>query len=218
MSAGNDGKEAGESEKVGRPAGEQIDQQADALSTQVMAWLMSVDDGSAGACLIHGIHMMCPYDAGTTPLTVYYRNKAALLLSLFQAMSMMCRQQCSSHTEKSPLLGLQFIDSSPLLPRQQQQQQLLPTTTRTSSSQLKTRQQEQMQNERRQLLYLAFLLAALLLAAPIVCIIKESADRLFGSSNSSNSSSSSSRDDRVDESFNEMDLLLTNYENTSPFS
>ena len=160
--------------------------------------------------------MMCPYDAGTTPLTVYYRNKAALLLSLFQAMSMMCRQQCSSHTEKSPLLGLQFIDSSPLLPRQQQQQQqLLPTTTRTSSSQLKTRQQEQMQNERRQLLYLAFLLAALLLAAPIVCIIKESADRLFGSSNSS---SSSSRDDRVDESFNEMDLLLTNYENTSPLS
>ena len=64
-------------------------------------------------------------------------------------------------------------------------------------------------------MYLAFLLVALLLAAPIVCIIKESADRLFGSSNSS---SSSSRDDRVDESFNEMDLLLTNNENTSPLS
>ena len=122
-------------------------------------------------------------------------------------MSSMCRQQCSSHTEKSPLLGLQFIDSSPL-PRQQQ---LLPTT-RTSKS--ITRLQEQMQNERRQLLYLAFLLAALLLAAPIVCIIKESADRLFGSGSSNKGSSS--RDDRIDESFNEMDLLLTDNENTSP--
>lgn len=216
MSAGNDGKEAGESEKVGPLSPSRgTNRSASRCTFNAGDGVVNVgDDGSAGACLIHGIHMMCPYDAGTTPLTVYYRNKAALLLSLFQAMSMMCRQQCSSHTEKSPLLGLQFIDSSPLLPRQQQQQ-LLPTTTRTSSSQLKTRQQEQMQNERRQLLYLAFLLAALLLAAPIVCIIKESADRLFGSSNSS---SSSSRDDRVDESFNEMDLLLTNYENTSPLS
>ena len=76
----------------------------------------------------------------------------------------------SLHTEKSPLLGLQFITSP------------TPTQLPTRRSQTTpTRQQERMQNERRQLLYLAFLLAALLLGTLILCIIKESATRLFGS-------------------------------------
>mmetsp|Transcript_18426 Transcript_18426/g.27783 ORF Transcript_18426/g.27783 Transcript_18426/m.27783 type:complete len:158 (-) Transcript_18426:591-1064(-) len=91
----------------------------------------------------------------------------------------------SLHTEKSPLLGLQFITSP------------LPTHQTTRRSQTTpTRQQERMQNERRQLLYLAFLLAALLLGAPILCIIKESATRLFGSG-----------DGRADKSFRNVNVL-----------
>lgn len=92
----------------------------------------------------------------------------------------------SLHTEKSPLLGLQFITSP------------LPTQLTTRRSQTTpTRQQVRMQNERRQLLYLAFLLAALLLGAPILCIIKESATRLFGSGG----------DGRADKSFRNVNVL-----------
>jgi len=91
----------------------------------------------------------------------------------------------SLHTEKSPLLGLQFITSP------------TPTQLTTRRSQTTpTRQQQRMQNERRQLLYLAFLLAALLLGAPILCIIKDSATRLFGSV-----------DGRADKSFRNVNVL-----------
>ena len=56
LSAGNDGKEAGESEKVGGPPAkdkEQIDQSRCTFN-EVDGVVMSVDDGSA-ACLIHRI-------------------------------------------------------------------------------------------------------------------------------------------------------------------
>ncbi len=104
----------------------------------------------------------------------------------------------SLHTEKSPLLGLQFIESSPFPTPQ------LNTITRrshTTPTRRQQRQQEHLQNERRQLLYLMFLIAALLFAAPILCIIRESADRFFGGG-------------RADDPFNDRHVLA---QNTSPF-
>eukprot|EP00986_Skeletonema_menzelii_P012197 scaffold6619_cov146-Skeletonema_menzelii.AAC.3 len=107
------------------------------------------------------------------------------------------------HTEKSPLLGLQFI-SSPL-PTRHLPNRTSQTTPTTRHHHHQQRQQEQMQNERRQLLYLVFLLAVLLLAAPLFCFIKESADRLFGSDG---------RVDRADESLHQINVLTKT--NTSP--
>ena len=104
----------------------------------------------------------------------------------------------SLHTEKSPLLGLQFIESSPFPTPQ------LNTITRrshTTPTRRQQRQQEHLQNERRQLLYLMFLIAALLFAAPILCIIRESADRFFFGG-------------RADNPFNDRHVLA---QNTSPF-
>ena len=106
------------------------------------------------------------------------------------------------HTEKSPLLGLQFIEfefesfPSPQLNTNRRNQ-----TTPTSHQR---RQQEQLQNEQRQLLFLVFLIAALLLAAaPILCIIKGTAGRLFFGGGG-----------RADKVFNERNVLE---QKSSPF-
>ena len=132
-----------------------------------------------------------------TPISLY-KHQLRLWSNWCSIISSMCMSPLN--TEKTPLLGLQFISSPP---------QTQPGQTRRSKPTPTRRLLERMQNERRQLLYVSLLvLAALFLTAPILCIIEESANLLFGSSGNGSGT--------ADKSFHHSSPLLRQSSSSAP--
>ena len=129
-----------------------------------------------------------------------HKHQLRLWSNWCSIISSMCMSPLPLLSEKTPLLGLQFISSPP---------QRQPGPTRRSKPTPTRRLQERMQNERRQLLYVSLLvLAALFLTAPILCIIEESANLLFSSSGNGSGT--------ADKSFHHSSPLLRQSSSSAP--